>query len=148
MVLAGGVEDVLDLVGLVLGPLLVGGATVDGNTGVDGEKTQHDDGLLVDDIELVADGGNRDTSTGGEDGGLAQEVAAGQGVDDALGLLLGGGLVALEARLDGGHGGLVQGGDGGGGTRAGGACWEQRTLVSACFSYARLKTREREKAHP
>ena len=127
MVLAGGVEDVLDLVGLVLGPLLVSRATVDGDTGVDGEQTQHDNRLLVDDVELVADGGDRDTGTGGEDGGLAQEVAAGEGVDDALGLLLGCGLVALQARLDGGHGGLVQGGDGGGGTRAGGACWEEST---------------------
>jgi hypothetical protein len=123
VVLAGGVEDVLDLVGLVLGPLLVGGATVDGHAGVDGKQTDHDDGLLVDDVELVADGGDGDTGTGGEDGGLAQDAVAGQGVEDALGLLLGrgSGLVALQAGLDGGHGGLVQLGDGGGGTRAGGA---------------------------
>lgn len=122
VVLAGGIEDVLDLVGLVVGPLLVSGATVDGDTGVDGKQTQHDDGLLVDDVELVADGGDRDGGAGRQDGGLAQQAAAGQGVQDALGLLLGGGGVALLAGLQGGdHGGLLHG-EGGGGTRAGGAC--------------------------
>jgi hypothetical protein len=125
VVLASGVEDVLDLVGLVLGPLLVGRATVDGHSGVDGEQTQHDDRLLVDDVQLIADGGNGDTGTGREDGRLAQQAVAGQGVDDALGLLLGrrSRLVALETSLNGGHGGLGQGRDDGGRTRAGGACW-------------------------
>ena len=124
---AGAVQDARDLLDLLLGVVGPGRAGVLADSPEDGEQREGDDGLLVDDVELVADGGDRDTGTGGEDGGLAQEVAAGEGVDDALGLLLGCGLVALQARLDGGHGGLVQGGDGGGGTRAGGACWGEST---------------------
>lgn len=120
VLLAGRVENVLDLVGLALGPLLVCGTTVDGDTGIDGEQAEHDNRLLVDDVKLVANGGNGDTGAGGEDGGLGEEVAAGERVEDALCFLLGGRNVGLKTGLDGREGLLGEGE--GGGTRAGGAC--------------------------
>lgn len=118
--LASAVENVLDLVVLALGPLLVSGTSVDSDTSVDGEKAEQDDRLLVDDVELVGDGGNGNTGTGGEDGGLAEKVTAGERVQDALGFLLGGGLVGLKTSLDGGDHLLVEGESGR--TRAGCAC--------------------------
>ena len=121
VVLPGAVEDVLDLVGLTLGPLLVSWTSVDGNTGVDGEEASQNNGLLVDDVKLVADGGNGNTGASGEDGGLGEKVAARQRVEDALGLLLGSNLVGLEAGLDSSRDsvlGKVESGR----TRAGGAC--------------------------
>jgi len=53
VVFPGRVQDALDLIGLALGPLLVSWSTVDGNTGVDSEEAEQDNGLLVDDVELV-----------------------------------------------------------------------------------------------
>lgn len=88
MLLAGRVQDVLDLVGLALSPLLVGRTTVDSDTGVDGKKAEHDNGLLVDNVKLIADCGNGDTGGGGEDGCLGEKVASGKRVKNALGLLL------------------------------------------------------------
>lgn len=85
----GRVEDALDLVALALGPLLVGRATVLDEATPDGEETDGDDGLLVDDVGLAADGVDAETGGGAEHGGLAQQAVAGEGVNDALGLLLG-----------------------------------------------------------
>lgn len=84
-----GVEDALDLLVLALGPLLVGRATVLDETTPDGEQADGDDGLLVHDIVLGGEGVDGETGGGGEDGGLAQHAVAGEGVEDALGLLLG-----------------------------------------------------------
>ncbi|KAI7001185.1 ATP synthase subunit 4 [Hortaea werneckii] len=107
VVLAGGVQDVLELVGLAEGPLAVGGAGVVVDGPVDGQQGDGDDGLLVDDQQLVADGGDAQAGAGGEEGGLGHEVVAGQGVQDVVGrvLGLGGGLVLLEAGGGGGEGG-------------------------------------------
>lgn len=85
----GAVEDVLDLVVLRLGPLLVGRATVLDQTTPDGEKADGDDGLLVHDIVLVAEAVDGKTSGAAEDGSLAEKAVAGDGINDALGLLLG-----------------------------------------------------------
>lgn len=86
---AGRVQDVLDLVALLISPLLVEGTTELDETTPDGEQTEGDDGLLVDDIVLVGEGVDGKTGGGGEDGGLGHEVAAGKGVDDGLSLGLG-----------------------------------------------------------
>lgn len=98
------VEDVLDLGVLRLGPLLVRGTTILDQTTPDGEQAEGNDSLLVHDIVLVAEGVDADTGSGAEDGALAEQVVAGDRIDDALGLLLGllGGNVAVEA--DGGSG--------------------------------------------
>lgn len=138
VVLACGVQDVLDLVVLTLGPLLVGGTTVHGDSSVDGKKTQEDDGLLVDDVQLVADGGNGDTGSGGQDGGLAEQVATGQRVEDGLGLVLWGGDVGLEAGLGHGRKGVLKGDAG---TRAGGA-W--RGVLAGADQFGQSI----ERAHP
>ena len=89
MVGTSSVEDVLDLGVLLLSPLLVRGTTVLDQSTPDGQQADGDDGFLVHDIVLVADGVDAETSGAAEDGGLAEEVAAGKRVDDALGLLLG-----------------------------------------------------------
>ena len=86
---AGRVQDVLDLVALLIGPLLVKGTTELDEATPDREQAEGDDGLLVHDIVLVGDGVDGKTGGGGEDGGLGNEVAAGKGVDDGLGLGLG-----------------------------------------------------------
>lgn len=129
VVVARGVQDVLDLVGVVLGKLLVHGADVVVDTEVDGEQGEEDNRLLVDDVELVGDGGDRKTSTGGEDTDLRGQGVAGQRVEDGLcgllGLLLGDLGSALRA-LGGGR----EGGDG----RRGGAEGEGRASAGGAWT--------------
>lgn len=126
MVVTRGVQDVLDLVGVALGELLVHGADVVVDTKVDGEEGEEDNGFLVDDVELVADGGDGETSAGGEDADLGSDRVTGQGVEDGLcgllGLLLGD-LGVLLARGGGREGGDGRGGraEGDAGARADGA---------------------------
>lgn len=100
------VQDVLDLLVLALGPLLVGRATVLDQTTPDSQQADGDDGLLVDDVVLVADGVDAQGGGAAQDGGLAKQAATGEGVEDALGLLLGvlGGHVAGVAHGSAGHG--------------------------------------------
>ena len=103
------VQDVLDLLVLAIGPLLVhGGAELD-ERAPDGEQADGDDGLLVDDVVLVADGVDGETGGGREDGRLGEQAAAGERVDQALGLglgvLLGGGVGGAAARRDEGRDG-------------------------------------------
>lgn len=83
------VEDILLLLDLALSPLLVHGTTELGDGGEDAEQTEGDDGFLVHDVELVADGRDGETGASGEDGGLGDERVAGKRVEDGLGLLLG-----------------------------------------------------------
>lgn len=99
MVGTGAVEDVLDLLVLSLGPGGVAGTTVLDEATPDGQKAEGDDGLLVHDIVLAGEGVDAETGGGAEDGGLAEQAVAGDGIDDALGLLLGllGGHVAVVA---------------------------------------------------
>lgn len=89
MVSAGAVEDVLDLLVLTLGPLLVGRATVLDQTSPDGQQADSNDRLLVHDVVLIAEGVDAETGSTAEEGGLADQVVAGEGIDDALGLFLG-----------------------------------------------------------
>lgn len=98
----GSVQNVLVLLNLTLSPLAVDGATVLGSGSEDAEKTEGSNGLLVHDIEFIADGGNGDTGGGGDEGGLGDQAVAGESVDNRLSLLLG-----------------VLGGDVGGRTRRG-----------------------------
>lgn len=115
---AGAVEDVLDLLVLSLGPLLVGRAAVLEQTSPDGQQAHGNDRLLVHDVVLIAEGIDGETGGTTEEGGLADEAAAGKGVDDALGLLLGllGGHVA---RVSHGGGRNRRGGSGDGGSEEG-----------------------------
>jgi hypothetical protein len=103
---AGAVEDVLDLLILSLGPLLVGRASVLDEAAPDGEQADGDNGLLVDDVVLVADGVDAQGGGAAEDGRLAEQAATGKGVEDALGLLLGvlGGNIGGVADARGGQG--------------------------------------------
>lgn len=56
MVRTGGVQDVLDLIGLAVGPLAVHGATELDERTPNAEEAEGDDGLLIDDVKLVGDG--------------------------------------------------------------------------------------------
>jgi hypothetical protein len=119
----GGVEDVLDLLVVCLGPLGVHGTSVLDDAGPDGDEAEGDDGLLVHHVVLIADGVGAETGGAAEDGGLADQAVAGQGVDDALGLLLG---------LLGGDVAVVADGDGGGQRREGSAGEGRSEEGSAC----------------
>jgi hypothetical protein len=118
---AGAVQDAGDLLGLLVGVVLPGGAGVLADGPEDGEQREGDDGLLVDDVQLVADGGDGQTGAGREHGGLGQRAVAGDGdgLHDALGLLLGVLLRGLEAGLRGDRG---DGAEREGWADAGGAC--------------------------
>ena len=77
----------------------------------DTERRQHDNGLLVDDVDLIGDGPDGDAGAGGEDGGFRYEGVSGEGVDDRLGSFAGffGGEVGcgagwVEVETDGGGG--------------------------------------------
>lgn len=89
VVVTGSVQDVLVLLDLTLSPVPVGGTSILGNGREDAEKTEGGNGFLIQDVELVADGGNGETGSGGEDGRLGDQSVAGQRVEDRLGLLLG-----------------------------------------------------------
>lgn len=124
MVGTGSTEDVLDLLDLTAGPLAVGGAT-HGTDGIeDGTKGDGNNGLLIDDVQLVGDGRDGEGSSGGEDGGLGDQGVAGKGVDQRLGLRLRI-LLSRDARVvadrDGGRGGLDSLEGRGGGSETGGA---------------------------
>lgn len=86
-------------------PTRVHGTSICVDSPVDCQKRQHDNAFLVDDVELVADGGYGETGAGGEDGGLGSEAVAGEGLEDGVGgrfevLLLGN--IALGAAGGGG----------------------------------------------
>jgi len=90
----------------------------------DGEQRECNNRLLVDDVDLVADGRNGETCTGGQDGCLGGDAATGEGVDDGLSLRLR--VVLRHVGLEsGGDEGIVGGGNGAGGqsrSDTGGAC--------------------------
>lgn len=71
------VQNVLDLVVLPLGPRLEHRSTIMSDGPENAEKRESYDGFLVDDVNLVADRGNGETGTGGEDGGLRSKTATG-----------------------------------------------------------------------
>lgn len=84
MVLARSVQDVQDLVRVVVGELLVHGSNVGVHSPVDGQEGEEDDGLLVDDIELVADSRDGETGAGAQDSDLGGNAVAGKLVEDGL----------------------------------------------------------------
>lgn len=139
---AGAVEDVLDLLVLSLGPLLVSRAAVLEQTGPDGQQAHGNNRLLVHDVVLIAEGIDAETGGTAEEGSLADEAAAGQGVDDALGLLLGllGGHVARVSHSGGRNG---RGGSGDGGSEEGSACSLLHLIVSVSAHQLRLSRRQR-----
>lgn len=116
------VEDVLDLLVLSLSPGLVAGTAVLDETAPDGEQADGNDRLLVHDVVLIAEGVDAETGSAAEDGRLAEQVASGEGVDDALGLLLG--LLGRDVAgvADGGDGESREGSAGDGRSEEGSAC--------------------------
>jgi len=82
VICASRVQDVLDLVDLTLGPLLVHWSTVLSNGEENAAQTESDNGLLVDDIVLVAERVDGGTGTGGEDGSLGDQRVSWEGVND------------------------------------------------------------------
>jgi hypothetical protein len=87
----GRVQDAGDLVNLRLRIAGPGRPGVLGDGPEDGQQRERDDGFLVDDVELVADGEGAHTGGGGEDGGLGDGAVAGYGdrIEQRLRLLLG-----------------------------------------------------------
>jgi hypothetical protein len=87
----GGVQDAGDLVRLLLRILAPCGTSILCDSPEDGQERQSDNRLLVDDVELVADGSHTETSACGEDGGLGEGAVTGDGdsIHQRLGLLLG-----------------------------------------------------------
>lgn len=137
VVVSCSVEDSLDLVLLSLRPLRVHGASVGVDSPVDSEERKHDNRLLIDNVELIADGRYGQSSASGEDGGLRSEAVAGEALEDGVGGGLGVLLwdIAFAAR-----GGGRKGGEG----REGGAweCWSQSGSASgscAMGQYARRR---------
>jgi hypothetical protein len=117
----GGVEDSPDLLGLSIGPLLVHGTTELDESTPDAEQAESDDGLLVDDIVLVAESVDGETGGRGKNGGLGDDAATGQRVNDGLGL----GLGVLDGQVRGVADGSQRRGDAlgnNGGPEAGGPC--------------------------
>lgn len=86
VVCSGAVKDILLLLDLTLGPLLIHGPSHLSYTGEDAEETECSDGFFIEDIKLIADSGDRETSTGGENGSLRHQTIAWDGIDDGLGL--------------------------------------------------------------
>lgn len=88
---AGRVQDARDLLNLLVRIAAPGGPGILGDSPEDGQQRDGDNGLLVDDVELVANGRNAETGTGREDGGLGERTGSrhGHGLQDRLGLLLG-----------------------------------------------------------
>lgn len=87
----GGVQDAGDLLNLLLCIAGPGWTGVFGDGPEDGQQREGDDGLLVDDVKLVADGEGAHTGGGGEHGGLGDGAVTGHGyrIEQRLGLLLG-----------------------------------------------------------
>lgn len=67
------VQDILDLVDLTSGPLSVRGSTIGSNGVEDRAQREEDNGLLVDDVQLVGDGRNGEGGDGRDDGGLGDQ---------------------------------------------------------------------------
>jgi hypothetical protein len=106
--LAGSVQDTRDLIHLLLRIVSPCRSSVLGNGPEDGQEREGDNGLLVYDVELVANSGDTETGSGRENSGLSEGAVAGDGyrVEDGLSLLLGVllGQVRVVAGLDGNGG--------------------------------------------
>lgn len=134
VVVSGRVQDVSDLVDLSLGPLGVHWSSILSDGGEDGEQAESNDGFLVDDQELVGDGGNTQTSTSGQSSDLGDQAVAGDGVDNGLGLNLWVWDVGVEAGLLSSNGdGRKDGWAGEDGTSSERACSGSGPTVSLQF---------------
>lgn len=89
VVATGRVQNVFVLLRLTLCPLSVGGTAVLAEGSEYAEQTEGDDGFLVQHVKLVADGGDRQTGTGRQNGGLGNQRVSGKRVNDRLRLLRG-----------------------------------------------------------
>lgn len=89
MVGPGSVQDVLVLLDLTLRPFPVSRTTVLGDGREHTEQTEGSHGLLVQHVQLVADGGHGHPGSGGQHGRLGHQRVTGQRVHNRLGLLLG-----------------------------------------------------------
>lgn len=105
MVGTGSVQDAGDLVGLLLSIVSPRWTSILGNSPEDGQQRKSDNRFLIDDVKLVADGCDTQSSAGGENGGLGEGAVSGEGyrVKDRLCLLLGVflGNIGVEADLGG-----------------------------------------------
>lgn len=86
---ASGVQDVPDPVVVGLRPFLIHRTTELDQRSPDAQKSEGNDGLLVDDVVLIADGVDGQTGGGGKDSALGDEGATGKSIDEGLRLSLG-----------------------------------------------------------
>lgn len=117
------IQDILLLLDLSISPGIVDWTEVLEGAVEDAEETEGGDGFLVHHIELIADGRDGETSTGGEDGGLGNERVSGEGIDDGLSFGLGvlrGDIGVEPSRREGSDRGSIACNEGGPG--ASGAC--------------------------
>ena len=82
MIGASSVQDALNLVTLSIGPFLVSWSSILSDSVEDGEKTESDDGFLVDDVVFVGKSVESRSKGSGEDGGFGDEGGAWKGVED------------------------------------------------------------------
>lgn len=67
------VQNILVLLRLTLSPLSIHGTAIFAESSEDTDQTECDDGFLVEHVKLVADGSDRKTGAGRQDGGLGNE---------------------------------------------------------------------------
>lgn len=65
MIFPRGIEDVLEPGDVTIGPFRVLRASIFPDSPEDGEQTEGNDALFIDDVDLVADGEDRQTSPSG-----------------------------------------------------------------------------------
>ena len=70
MIIPRRVQNPLDFVRIAVAKVLVHGPDIVVHGPVDGQQGEEDDGFFVDDVDLVADGRNGETSSSGENGRL------------------------------------------------------------------------------
>lgn len=95
VLVSGGVEDGSHVLNVSIGPRGVTRASELGDNNNKGGKDTENDGLIVDNVQLVGDGVDGSEDTGGEHTSLGQNVVAGDGVQDGGGLGLGVNLVGV-----------------------------------------------------
>ena len=100
MVFTRCVQDPRVLVCRRIRPLLVHRPGVVVHRPVDRQQAEGDDGLLVDNVDLIGDSGDAQPGTGGQNGGFGDETVARQGIENGLRCIF---------RVFGGNGGRLGG---------------------------------------
>ncbi len=77
MILPRRVQDPLHLIDLPIRPILIHRPAIPPDRPEHAQQAERNDGFLVQHVQLVADGRNRETGTGGQDGGFGCEIPAG-----------------------------------------------------------------------